>query len=130
MRSNKPYLLHALYEWIIDNDCTPFLMLDASSPQVQVPQQYIDDGKIVLNIAPGAISNLQITNSTVSFATRFSGRQYSIFAPVEAVLAIYAMENGQGMMFESEPIPEEIEDGGDDSSSSSSKASTGLHIVE
>jgi len=129
MRSNKPYLIRAFYDWIVDNDCTPYLMIDADYPHVNVPRQYVEDGQIVFNVSVSAVSNLEMTNDAVSFSARFSGQPFSIYAPISAVLAIYAMENGQGMMFQAE----DIADTNDDAQSGSSGASgTGshLHIVE
>ncbi len=105
MTSSKPYLLRALYEWILDNDLTPHVIVDVNAADVNVPQQAIQDGRLVLNISPQATRNLQLENSAVSFQARFSGSSRDIWLPMQAVLAIYARENGQGMMFA---------DGGDD----------------
>src|SRR3990167_9575918 len=107
MTSTKPYFIRALNEWIVDNLLTPHLMIDATKPGVSVPQQYVKDGKIVLNIMPMAIANLSITNEWVNFDARFSGVSHHIRVPVSAVTAIYAVENGRGMFFENE------ESGGD-----------------
>lgn len=104
MNSNKPYLLRAVYEWILDNKVTPHIVILADSPQVNVPRQYVEDGKIILNISPTAAQNLLIDNDGISFNARFAGKPYSIYAPLGAVLALYANENGEGMMFEAEEI--------------------------
>ncbi len=101
--SNKPYLLRALYEWIIDNDATPYLLVDATKSEVQVPRQHVKDGQIVLNAAPGAIQNWFADNSAISFSARFSGKAHSIYIPMPSLLAIYAQENGLGMVFPDEP---------------------------
>ena len=98
MTSNRPYLLRALYEWINDNNLTPYVLADASLPGVQVPKSAIKDDKVVLNIAMRAVASLEINNHGISFMARFSGKRQSIFIPIEAVIAIYAQETGQGMM--------------------------------
>ena len=96
---NQPYLLRAIYEWIIDNDLTPYLLVDASNDDVHVPRQYVDNGKIVLNIAPRAVNHLELSNESVNFNARFSGKSMDVVFPIDAVLAIYAKKNGQGMIF-------------------------------
>lgn len=109
MTSTRPYLVRAFYEWILDNDCTPFLLVDSRLPHVAVPQQHIDeDGTIVLNLAPVAVNKLIINNESVRFSARFDGQIWDLSIPMYAVLAIYAHENGQGMVFEAEldSIPE------------------------
>ena len=99
MTSNRPYLIRALYEWICDNGLTPYLLVDANAPGVRVPPQSVKDGRIVLNVAPRAVSQLELAEDMVSFQARFSGVAMLVLVPVDAVLAIYAMENGQGMLF-------------------------------
>ena len=106
MTPSRPYVMRALYEWIVDNDCTPYLLVDAVRSDVIVPQQYVKDGQIVLNISPGAVMDLTITNEAVTFNGRFGGLAIDVFVPVSAVLGIYARENGQGMVFEAEDTPE------------------------
>ena len=114
MTSNKPYLLRALNEWILDNDQTPHIIVDIHADGVDVPQQAIKDGKLVLNIAPQATRNLHLGNEAITFQARFSGNSYEIFLPIDAVMAIYARENGQGMMFaQSKEQAEEDSDGTD-----------------
>ena len=98
MGSNRPYLLRALNEWINDNGMTPYLLVDATRDDVQVPPSTVKDGKVVLNIAPRAVAQLLIDNQGVSFMARFGGVSQSVYVPVGAVLAIYAQETGQGMM--------------------------------
>lgn len=105
MNSSRPYLVRALYDWIVDNGCTPYVLIDAHVQGVEVPQQYVKDGQIVLNISPGAVANLLISNDDIRFRGRFGGIAVDIFAPVRAVLGIYARENGQGMVFEPEKAP-------------------------
>ncbi|MBV2206161.1 MULTISPECIES: ClpXP protease specificity-enhancing factor [Stutzerimonas stutzeri group] len=103
MNSSRPYLVRALYEWIVDNDCTPHLLVDAEYRGVQIPAGFANDGQIVLNVAPSAVRNLQMDNEAVSFEGRFGGVSHSLYIPAGAVMAIYARENGQGMVFEIEP---------------------------
>ncbi len=111
MISDRPYLIRALNEWILDNNLTPYILVDANADKVKVPSQSITDGKIVLNISPAAVRELQINNDLILFSARFSGRTYHISVPVETVLAIYAKENGKGMIFPIETAAEEkVED--------------------
>lgn len=99
MTSNRPYILRALYEWIVDNNCTPHFLVDADAEGVQVPVDYVEDGRIVLNAAPTAVRDLLIGNEEISFSARFGGQPMAILLPMTAVLGIYARENGQGMLF-------------------------------
>ncbi len=114
MTSNRPYLIRAINEWLLDNNCTPHLLVNAEAPGVAVPHQYIQDGKIVLNIGPNAVEGLRVTNEEVTFLARFSGVSQLVSLPINAVLAVYAKENGRGMMFNEEddsgPEPEAPED--------------------
>ncbi|QXH55824.1 ClpXP protease specificity-enhancing factor [Pseudomonas maumuensis] len=103
MNSSRPYLVRALYEWIVDNDCTPHMLVNAEYPAVQVPQGFASDGQIVLNISPSAVRSLHMDNEAVSFEGRFGGVAHSLYVPIGAILGIYARENGQGMVFELEP---------------------------
>jgi len=106
----KPYLIRSIYEWIIDNDLTPYLLVDAENRSAILPVQLIEDGKILLNIRPEATDALSLGNEWVEFNARFSGKPMHIVVPVIAVLAIYAKENGKGMVFDQEdeetPPPE------------------------
>ncbi len=94
MTSNRPYLIRALNEWIIDNQMTPFLLVDANIEGVEVPEQHVRDGKIILNIAPGAVQEIAFEDEWIYFSARFSGQVFIINVPINAVLAIYAKENG------------------------------------
>jgi stringent starvation protein B len=94
MKSNRYYLLKAFYEWIVDSDCTPYIAVDAHFPGVEVPQDFVNDGQIVLN------------EQLVTFTTRFGGIPIDIVVPVGSVMGIYAHENGQGMMFDPEEDPQ------------------------
>ncbi|MEH6580400.1 MAG: ClpXP protease specificity-enhancing factor [Halioglobus sp.] len=102
MTPSRPYIMRALYEWIVDNDCTPYMLVDAMLENVMVPQQFVKDGQIVLNISPGAVVELNIANDAVSFNGRFGGVATDIYVPAAAVIGIYARENGQGMVFDAE----------------------------
>ncbi|RUO23509.1 ClpXP protease specificity-enhancing factor [Aliidiomarina iranensis] len=102
MTPKRPYILRALYEWLVENDLTPHLVVDAEYPRVEVPQQFVQDGQIVLNVAPGAVQNMLMANEEVSFRTRFNGQDQRIILPMGALLAIYARENGAGTIFEPE----------------------------
>jgi len=105
MKSSRPYLVRALYEWILENACTPYLLVDATVAGVEVPQQYVKNGQIVLNVAPGAVAGIDMSNDDIRFRGRFSGVAIDVFVPIGAVLGIYARENGQGMVFEPEQAP-------------------------
>lgn len=100
MKSSRPYLVRALYEWIVDNECTPHLLVDAEYPDVRVPEGFSSDGQIVLNASPSAVRNLHMDNEAVSFEGRFGGVAHTLYIPCNAILAIYARENGQGMVFD------------------------------
>lgn len=109
MSSNRPYLLRAMYDWIVDNGLTPYILVDAAAPGVDVPKSAIKDGRIVLNIAARAVVQLEIGTERVGFTARFAGVSERVDVPMGAILAIYAQENGQGMMFPAEgqtPPPE------------------------
>ena len=99
MSSNRPYLLRAIYDWITDNNLTPYVLVDATVNGVKVPPQVVKNGQVVLNLAMRAVANLDLGNEWISFQARFSGASQAIHVPVRAVLALYAQENGQGMMF-------------------------------
>ena len=102
MNSSRPYLIRAFYEWIVDNNCTPYILVNATCAGVNVPEKHIKDGQIILNIAPVAVQNLLINNDLLEFDGRFSGVARPVFMPIEAVMGIYARENGQGMIFDAE----------------------------
>jgi stringent starvation protein B len=100
MGPNRPYLLRANYDWLLDNECTPHLIANATMPGVRVPVEHIKDGQIILNIAPHSVGNFEISNERVTFSARFGGKPYQLIIPMAAVIAIYARENGAGTMFE------------------------------
>ena len=99
MTSTRPYLLRAIYEWILDNHLTPHVMVNAHEEGVRVPQEYVQDGQITLNLSPGAVKSLNMDNESLSFNARFRGVPMDIYVPITAILGVYARENGQGMMF-------------------------------
>lgn len=99
MTSNKPYLIRAFYDWIVDNELTPYILVDATYPGVQVPQEHVRHERIVLNISPSATRGLLLENDRIVFTARFSGQTEQIFVLPNAVLEIYAKENGRGIAF-------------------------------
>lgn len=103
MTSNRPYLIRALYEWILDNDLTPHMLVNAEVAGVDVPPQHVHEGRIVLNVSPTAVQTLQLGNDWIEFSARFGGVARQVRVPVGAVMAIYARENGQGTAFPEEP---------------------------
>ena len=109
MTPSRPYLIRAIYDWLIDNGLTPHLLVDADQPGVEVPRAHVKDGQIVLNIGPSAVHQLELGNELIRFAARFGGQPMTVFLPPHAVLGIYARENGRGMVFPEESR-EEAED--------------------
>jgi stringent starvation protein B len=103
--SRRPYLLRAMHEWMTDNNQTPHIVVDAGMQGVEVPRQYIQDGKIILNISYHATNGLSMTNQAVLFNARFGGTTHNINVPIQAVVGIYARETGQGMIFGDEDTP-------------------------
>lgn len=97
--AKRPYLLRAFYEWIVDNGMTPHLLVDARSPQVKVPRQFVKDGSIVLNVSMTATNNLMMDNDTVTFSARFGGKAFAIYLPMSSVMAIYSRETQDGISF-------------------------------
>lgn len=122
MTSSRPYLIRALNEWINDNGLTPYILVDSFLEGVQVPQQHVHDGKIVLNIAPRAVQDLDLGNTEIYFSARFSGVSMDVRVPIDAVMSIYAMESGEGMEFA-------LADGGNDDKPPPGKTPR-LHIVK
>lgn len=115
MTPSRPYLIRALYDWILDNGLTPYILVDVADEDVVVPTQYVENGRIVLNVNPSAVQNLQLGNELVELDARFSGQPMHVSVPVMSVIAIYARENGKGMVFTEEdgggdePPPEKEE---------------------
>ena len=111
MTSNKPYVVRAIYEWIIDNQMTPHLVVDVTKHNVKVPMQYAKDGQIILNISPGAALQLDMQNRYIAFRARFSGTLMEVWLPMSALSGIYAKESGMGMFFD---LDTETDDDGTD----------------
>ena len=105
MTSQKPYLIRAIYEWLLDNQMTPHLLVNTLYDGVQVPREYINDNKIVLNISDDAVQNFHADNDWISFSARFSGKPMELFIPIIAVQSIYGKENNEGMFFPSDDTP-------------------------
>lgn len=105
-KSRRPYLIRAIYDWCVDNGHTPHLLVAADYPGVAVPMQFVQEGRITLNLSPMAVQSLNIESEPIWFSARFSGRPFEVIVPTGAVLAIFARENGEGLVFgEVEPLP-------------------------
>jgi len=112
MTSSRSYLLRAIYDWIVDNGLTPYLLVNATLENVFVPTEYVSNGKIILNVAPGAVQGFEILNDELHFNARFSGKAMLVSVPMQAAMAIYAKENGRGMVFtEEDDTPTDPGDG-------------------
>ena len=111
MTSNRPYLIRALYEWLVDNDATPHIMVNTRHPDVAIPAGIDKDGQVVLNIAMPAVHGLQILNTHIEFSARFNGVAHDIYVPIQAVMAIYSQEDGEGMMFADDSSSSDDEQG-------------------
>lgn len=107
MSSNRPYLIRALYEWLVDNGKTPYMMVNAEYQGAIVPTRFVENGRIILNVDPSAVSGLELGNDWISFSARFRGASEEILVPPGAVMGVYAKENGQGMLFPDEEIDAE-----------------------
>lgn len=103
MKPSRPYIVKALYDWLLDSDLTPHLLVDANAADVTIPLQFVEEGQIVMNINPSAVRNFYMDDQAISFNARFSGQPMDVYIPMKALLAIYARENGQGMGFGGEP---------------------------
>jgi stringent starvation protein B len=111
MTSSRPYFIRALYDWLVDNDLTPHLLVNAEAEGVEVPQQFVEDGQVVLNVSPTAVKQLDLGNDLIRFNARFGGLPTDVSVPTRAVVGIYARENGRGMLFsEGEGIPPASDD--------------------
>lgn len=130
MKPRRPYLVRAYYEWLLDNDLTPHLVVDAMLPNVRVPMEFVRDGQIVLNIAPRAVGNLELGNDAVRFNARFGGVPQQVDVPLAAVLALYARENGAGTLFEPEVAYDVPEDEMSDILDESPSVEPALALVE
>ncbi|MDH3420605.1 MAG: ClpXP protease specificity-enhancing factor [Gammaproteobacteria bacterium] len=126
----RPYLLRAMHEWMIDNLLTPHIVVDATAPGVDVPQQHVAEGKIILNVSYSATDGLDLHSEPIRFSTRFSGVSYDIAVPVLAVLGIYAHETGQGMIFTEEESLSGTDDPDVESDSVPAKGKPELKVVK
>lgn len=124
MNSSRPYLLRAIYDWIVDNNLTPYLLVNAELPGALVPMEYVSNGKIMLNIAQDAVQELDMSGDHISFSARFSGKATYVSLPITAALAIYAKENGRGMVFNEE------DDSSSGPSSEKNKGAPTLRVVK
>lgn len=134
MNSTRPYLIRAFYEWIVDSDCTPHIVVNAELKDVMVPRDFVEGGQIVLNIAMPAVQDLALNNDAVSFKARFSGVPHDVYVPINAVMAIYARENGRGMVFseddETTPPDETAESSGKSEKSGGKGKAPHLTVVK
>jgi stringent starvation protein B len=130
--SQKPYLIRAIYDWLLDNECTPYLLVQTQFEGVQVPLDYVKDNRIVLNIAPDAIRELAMENDWITFSARFAGNPMEVFIPIVAVQAIYGKENNEGMYFPDEeaPAPEPPPSDGQPKEESKTKGRPSLKVVK
>ena len=131
-RSRRPYLIRAIYDWATDNGFTPHLLVAADAEGVIVPRQFVQEGRITLNISPMAIQGLTLDSDPIWFSARFSGKPFEVFVPVGAVLAVFARENGEGIVFgdiettppdDAKPVPEKP-----DSPAKPTRAGKGSHL--
>lgn len=136
MTSTRPYLIRAFYDWIVDNGCTPHIVVNTSITGVEVPVEYIENEQIVLNIATSAVQGLALGDKAIEFRARFGGQVRRIWAPVTSVLAIYARENGRGMVFAEEeeseepPTPPASSDSDEKSDNKKSNGRSHLRVVK
>lgn len=110
MQSSRPYLARALYQWLLDNELTPYIVVDAEHAGVEVPRQFVQNGQIVLNLGPTAVRDLFMENEAIGFSARFGGQPMQVMVPIEALVALYARENGVGMVFGHEPVLPEADE--------------------
>lgn len=125
MTSNRPYLVRAIYDWISDNGLTAHVLVDAEFPGVEVPREYVQDGRIVLNVSASAVQGFIADNDELTFSARFAGRPMTLRVPMDAVLAVYARENGQGMAFDPVTPPQGPEPSPPEADKDSSPAADG-----
>jgi stringent starvation protein B len=125
MTPRKPYLVRAIHDWILDNQMTPYLSVNTTFEGVIVPSNYIVDNSIVLNISPSSVRHLELGNEYILFDARFSGQSYAIEIPIEAVQAIYARENGEGMLFVMDDEPQPPDAGDDNQAAKENSKQTG-----
>ena len=132
MTDRKPYLLRAIYQWIVDNDCTPHLVIAAPGAGWVhgVPLHLLQEEMLVLNISPTATANLSIDNDSVTFNTRFGGQPHQVWVSMQAIISLIARETGEGISL---PPAEGLENGPEDSNDSTppdddDKPADGSHL--
>ncbi|MCU7835206.1 MAG: ClpXP protease specificity-enhancing factor [gamma proteobacterium symbiont of Taylorina sp.] len=133
MTPSRPYLLRGIFDWLIENDQTPYLLVDTEAEGVLVPQEHVRDGKIILNISLTATRGLELSNDGVSFNARFSGQSMNVYVPIYAALALYSKENGRGMMFpeEGDDDPQSVDtDAGNDAGKKDKSGKPHLTLVK
>jgi stringent starvation protein B len=140
MLAEKPFLVRAMFDWIVASECTPYVKVDTAVSYVSVPQQYVTNNQIILNIAPMAVKDLSLDNRYISFDARFSGEHFHVYIPIKAVKGIYAKENGRGIMFDEdsgednhdmmEPVSESEVLGQSAKKHKGSKASNHLKVIK
>lgn len=130
--SRRPYLIRAIYDWAVDNGLTPHLLVAANEPGVEMPRDTMREGKVALNIAPDAVRDLSIEEQAVMFSARFSGRAFAVVVPPRAVLAIYARENGEGIVFGDVEPPDDdpSDDGPPDADDTKGRQHPHLRVVK
>jgi stringent starvation protein B len=145
----RGYLVRATYDWLVHHNLTPYFLVDAEAPDVNVPHEYVEEGKIVLNAAPEAVRDMDLDDAHVAFEASFSGEVWDIFLPIDAVLAVYSQETSQGlyahqdnigMMVNEGDMPEDLDpEGVDDDEEKHSakiesladrKAKIGLRVIK
>jgi len=129
MTSNQPYLLRAFFDWILDNELTPYMVINADYPGVQIPTQFINNGQIVLNVSPSACVNFAIDLEWIEFQARFSGQSMKVSFPCLAVAAIYAKENGAGTVFNVPVVQNDTHNTSEDETNPSDKEPSKLSSV-
>ncbi|MEX0429949.1 ClpXP protease specificity-enhancing factor [Spiribacter insolitus] len=135
MTPSRPYLIRGLYEWIVDNGLTPHLLVNAEGEAVEAPLEFADGGRLVLNVSPSAVRGLDLGNEWVAFNARFGGQPRQVNVPVVEVMAIYARENGRGMLFtpedgDGEPPPGGGQESGAGSGPPAGDNRPGLRVVK
>jgi len=129
-KSKRPYLLRALFDWIVDSDLTPYLLVAAGDPSVIVPQNYVTDGRIVLNVSPAAVRDLEFGDDAVRFNGRFAGTPFAVAVPLAFVLAIYATATGEGMMFDPAEVSEQTAGSGESGAPQSAGSGSHLKVIK
>lgn len=125
-KAKRPYLLRAIYDWIVDSGLTPYVLVDATADGVVVPADHVNDGKIVLNVGPNAVAAFSLDDSALACDCRFGGRSFAVYLPMPSIQAVYARESGEGMVFEAEDFSASPPD--DDPGASPPKPSGGGHL--